>query len=29
VIRRIEIGDGDHSHLIDPQHLLDIATTVQ
>jgi Sulfatase len=26
---RIEIGDDDHSHLIDPQHLLDIAMTIQ
>lgn len=26
---RIDIGDDDHSHLIDPQHLVDIAMTVQ
>jgi arylsulfatase len=26
---RLEIGDDDHSHLIDPQHLLDIAITIQ
>ena len=26
---RIDIGDDDHSHLIDPQHLLTIAMTIQ
>jgi hypothetical protein len=26
---RIEIGDDDHSHLIDPEHLLDIALIKQ
>jgi arylsulfatase A-like enzyme len=26
---RIEIGDDDHSHLIDPEHLLAIALTIQ
>jgi arylsulfatase len=26
---RIEIGDDDHSHLIDPEHLLEIALAIQ
>ncbi len=26
---RLQIGDDDHSHLIDPQHLLDIAMALQ